>query len=145
MNNILHCLRIEVQNGIYIPGGTVTLASNDPFAFPVMDPSLLTTDFDVFALTQSIRDSRTFMESGTFSGLLEGRYGTLATAETDEEIAAALPDSVASLWHPTSTASMSPKGASWGVLDPDLRVKWVSGLRVVDASVFVSLFNAESD
>lgn len=40
--------------------------------------------------------------------------------------------------HVVGTSSMSPYNASWGVVDPDLRVKGISGLRVVDASVFVS-------
>lgn len=33
---------------------------------------------------------------------------------------------------------MSPFNATWGVVDPDLRVKGVRGLRIVDASVMVS-------
>jgi len=36
--------------------------------------------------------------------------------------------------HAVGTAAMSPREASWGVLDPDLRVKGTVGLRVVDAS-----------
>jgi choline dehydrogenase len=36
---------------------------------------------------------------------------------------------------------MSPKGSGWGVVDPDLLVKGVNGLRIVDASVFVSALN----
>ena len=38
------------------------------------------------------------------------------------------------MFHPVGTAAMSHRGAPWGVLDPDLRVKGTSGLRVVDAS-----------
>ena len=39
-----------------------------------------------------------------------------------------------SVFHPVGTAAMSQRGAPWGVLDPDLRVKGTNGLRVVDAS-----------
>jgi choline dehydrogenase-like flavoprotein len=42
------------------------------------------------------------------------------------------------VFHPTGTAAMSPKGADWGVVDPDLKVKGVEGLRIVDGSVLVS-------
>ena len=37
-------------------------------------------------------------------------------------------------YHGVGTAAMSERGAQWGVLDPDLRVKGTTGLRVVDAS-----------
>jgi choline dehydrogenase-like flavoprotein len=42
--------------------------------------------------------------------------------------------------HAVSTAAMSPRGAKKGVVDPDLKVKGLGGLRVVDASVMVSRF-----
>jgi choline dehydrogenase-like flavoprotein len=59
-------------------------------------------------------------------------------ATTDEEIDQVIREIAVTAWHPISTAAMSPKGASWGVVDPDLRVKGVSGLRVIDASIMVS-------
>ena len=37
-------------------------------------------------------------------------------------------------YHGVGTAAVSSRGAQWGVLDPDLRVKGTTGLRVVDAS-----------
>lgn len=118
----------------------MTLASTDPFKFPQIDPAFLTTDFDVFAMTQVVKDARTFVASAPFSGLIAGPFGTMGAAQTDAQIAAAARNSVVTIWHPTSTARMSPKSASWGVVDNTLLVKGVNGLRVVDASVFVSRF-----
>jgi len=37
--------------------------------------------------------------------------------------------------HPVGSAAMTPKSASWGVVNPDLRLKRSTGLRIVDASV----------
>ena len=42
------------------------------------------------------------------------------------------------MFHPTGTAAMSPKDVQWGVTDPDLKVKGVEGLRIIDGSVWVS-------
>jgi choline dehydrogenase-like flavoprotein len=56
----------------------------------------------------------------------------------DDEIDGFIRNSTATVFHPVSTARMSRKGEEWGVVDPDLRVKGVEGLRIVDASVFVS-------
>lgn len=67
------------------------------------------------------------------------RFGTVGGANTDDEIIEAARKSIVTIWHPVSSARMSPARAKWGVLDPKLRVKGTSGLRVVDASAFVSI------
>ena len=38
-------------------------------------------------------------------------------------------------WHPVATSSMSPWGSRTGVVNPDLTLKGVFGVRIVDASV----------
>ena len=59
------------------------------------------------------------------------------TATTDEELDQFIRSSTITVSHGVGTAAMSPKGAEYGVVDPDLRVKRVRGLRIVDASVLV--------
>lgn len=45
-----------------------------------------------------------------------------------------LADGERRVWHAVGTTSVSPVGASWGVIDPDMSVKKCVGLSVVDAS-----------
>ena len=48
------------------------------------------------------------------------------------------------MYHAVGTAAMSHREASWGVLDPDLKVKGTNGLRVVDASALPYVPSAHS-
>ncbi|OSD00960.1 GMC oxidoreductase [Trametes coccinea BRFM310] len=115
--------------------GSVRLASADPFAFPLIDPNFFSTSFDQFAMLSAVKAARAFMAAPPWRGFVVSRFGPVGTAETDEEIIAAARDAIVTIWHPTSTARMSPKHAPWGVVDPQLLVKGASGLRIVDASV----------
>lgn len=119
------------------------LASKDPFTFPLIDPNFLTSPFDQFAMVQAIKAARRFVQTPAWSDFVIDRFGDVGGAETDEEMLAAARRAIVTIWHPTCTARMSPANADWGVLDPQLRVKGVSGLRVVDASAFVRYFLLE--
>lgn len=113
--------------------------SSDPFEPPLINPNFLSTDFDIFALKEAIKAIKRFMSGGAWEDYIDAPYGDFANANTDDEIEAFVRDSAASIYHPLSTSAMSPRGAKWGVVDPDLKVKGVEGLRIVDASVIVSL------
>lgn len=63
----------------------------------------------------------------------------MSESESDADIDAYVREQASTMFHPVGTASMSAWDAEWGVVDPDLKVKGVEGVRVVDASVFVSL------
>ena len=116
----------------------MTINSTDPFHFPLIDPAFLTSPFDQQVILSAIYSVRKFVSQAPWDDYVLGRYGTVGEAETDEDILAAARTQIVTLYHPTSTAKMSPADASWGVVDSRLRVKGAVGLRVVDASIFVS-------
>lgn len=117
--------------------GSVSINSSDPFSRPLVDPALLTAPVDILIVRESIKAARRFFSGPAWEGYILGSLNNNAT--TDEDIEEFIRENAVSFFHPVSTASMSPEGADWGVVDPDLRVKGVTGLRVVDASVIPRL------
>ena len=87
-------------------------------------------------MREAIRSARRLAAAPAWKDYITGP--SLTPGDTDEELNEYIRAGVSTVFHPVGTASMSPKGASWGVVDPDLKVKGVDGLRIVDASVFVS-------
>lgn len=120
--------------------GSVSLNSSNPFAPPIIDPALLATEYDRAIMREAVRSSQRFASAPALSGYIVGPVPPLASATTDAELDAYISAGATTLFHPCGTAKMSARSASYGVVDPDLKVKKVSGLRVVDASVFVRMF-----
>lgn len=120
-----------------LTGGSVTLASTDPFTFPTINPGLLDSDFDKFTMREAVKAAKRFVTAPAWSDYVIGPApGQFANTDTDDEIDAWVRDTTTTIWHPVGTASMAACNAT-GVVDPDLRVKGVAGVRVVDASVMV--------
>lgn len=123
-------------------GGNIKLASSDPFAKPLINPNYLATAFDIFTLREAIKAIKVFVAAKAWAGFVLAPYGALADTGTDAKVDAYVKASGATIFHALGTASMSPKGAQWGVVDPDLKVKGAEGLRIADASILVSIVRA---
>ncbi|ESK84508.1 aryl-alcohol oxidase [Moniliophthora roreri MCA 2997] len=115
--------------------GYMKLKSSDPFEHPEIDLNLLASPFDVFALREGLRAVHQFMTSPLFDGFVLSSALPIPPDASDEEFDIYIRNTVQNVLHITGTAAMTAKDAGWGVVDPDLRVKGVKGLRVVDASV----------
>ncbi|KAG6887726.1 hypothetical protein C0992_010946 [Termitomyces sp. T32_za158] len=115
--------------------GSVTLKSNNPFDAPVIDPGLLRTDFDKLVMREAVKGASKFLRAPAWSGYVVHPAGALADAVDDASIDSYVANNAGTLFHPVGTSSMTPKGASNGVTNPDLSVKKVTGLRIVDVSV----------
>jgi choline dehydrogenase-like flavoprotein len=115
--------------------GFVKLNSSDPLVRPIIDPKLYDHPFDAPAMAHAVKMADKVATSKAFGGYVRARFNNLfAAAKTQDSLIDYIKRKSIVLFHGCGTAMMSPKGADWGVLDPDLRVKGVIGLRVADAS-----------
>ena len=83
------------------------------------------------------------MAAPAWNGWILGEVGASAQAQTDDEIEQYVRNTASTVYHPCGTAAMGKTGSTGsgtGVLNSDLTVKGTVGLRVVDASAFVSIF-----
>jgi len=121
--------------------GSVTLNSTNPLGAPVIDTALLTNPYDLFAMRQAFKAVfdllatspwvEYLVDSAPALGLQAVIDSNFSTTVIDDYITS----SAGSGAHAVGTAAMSPVGATWGVVDPDLKVKGLTGLRIADASV----------
>ncbi|KAJ3860425.1 aryl-alcohol oxidase [Lentinula novae-zelandiae] len=133
------------EYGDFAAGGSITINGSNPFTPPIIDPGYLTAKFDIVAMKEAFKIVYTFLNASVWDGyILEPPTGlpsipdffTMNATELDVQLESYIRNSTGSSAHPVGTVAMSAKDASYGALDPDLKVKGVDGLRVVDASAF---------
>ncbi|HEU5028039.1 MAG TPA: GMC family oxidoreductase N-terminal domain-containing protein [Spirillospora sp.] len=117
--------------------GSLALRSASPYAKPLIDPAYLADKADLDVLVAGVRQAREIAAVGPLAQLAGGEYAPGEPVQDDEELAAFVRRECATLFHPTSTCAMG--GSDDAVCDPELRVRGVDGLRVVDASVMPSV------
>lgn len=114
--------------------GAIKLTSADPEAPMEINPEVLQTQYDVDILVKSIKQMR---EIGAQGALDEWRGREIypgPDVQTDEQLADYARSAVLSYHHQNGTCKMGVDAMA--VVDPQLRVHGLSGLRVVDASIF---------
>ena len=90
-------------------------------------------------MVQSMKSSLDFLQAPSFDNYVASPYGDLASAvSSDSGLAAYAASNAVTVNHPSGTCQMGSDSSQGGVVDSQLRVRGAAGLRVVDASIFVS-------
>ena len=116
--------------------GRIRLRSADPRHRRAIDPGYLSDGgADARALVAGLKMAREFVTAKPMAAICRSEVAPGAHIRSDAELLDYVRSSVGTLYHPVGTCAMGSE-ARWGsVLDPELRVRGVTGLRVVDASV----------
>jgi choline dehydrogenase-like flavoprotein len=120
--------------------GEVKLASSDPRASPRIFLNLLTAASDLTALREGFKRARGVAEKKPLDPYRGVETSPGERVKTDAEIDAWLKKVVVTAHHPASTCPMGTRADC--VLDPQMRVRGVERLRVVDASAMPDLVSA---
>ena len=122
--------------------GTVTLASADARVAPVIDPRFLSDTRDLDALAQGARLARRILDAPSLAQL-GGRELYTHGEQSDAQLRETIARHADTIYHPVATCRMG--GDARSVVDPLLRVRGVTGLRIADASVMPTLIGGNTN
>jgi choline dehydrogenase-like flavoprotein len=122
--------------------GTVGLASADPLAPPAIDPAYLADDRDAALLLKGAKTMRAILDAPALARYRRKQL-YLSGGETDAELMQHIRARADTIYHPVGTCRMGTDAMA--VVDPQLRVHGVDGLRVVDASVMPTLIGGNTN
>ena len=111
----------------------LTLRSADPNEPPRIFSNLLGDEDDMRRMVDGCKISRAIFESAAFKPHFQGLYLPAPEVRSDDELEAYVRQYTLPAYHPAGTCKMGIDGMA--VVDPELRVVGVAGLRVVDASI----------
>ncbi|MEM6684098.1 MAG: GMC family oxidoreductase N-terminal domain-containing protein [Pseudomonadota bacterium] len=123
--------------------GRVKLDALDPFARPVVDHELLGSEMDIRRLTTAARQATDILSHDALSGHVTAVETPVAPDADDEDWFEYLRLAAFRGDHPSGTCRMG--GDTESVTDPELRVRGIDGLRVVDASVIPMIPRANTN
>ena len=119
--------------------GEIQLASADPRVPVKIRPNFLATESDRQTIRDGLKLVRRLRAAPPLGEFAARELAPGAEVQTDEALDAYIRATAATAHHPAGTCKMGRPGDPAAVVDPELRVLGVDGLRVVDASVMPDL------
>jgi choline dehydrogenase len=123
--------------------GSVSLQSPDPKDAPMIRLNYLQSQSDVQKLVEGVRLMRQLFQTSVFDEFRGREVAPGADVTSDEALVAYIRETCGTVFHPIGTCKMGTDPMA--VVDPELRVHGVQGLRVVDASIMPTLITGHTN
>lgn len=122
--------------------GYVKLKSADPFDKPIIQPNYLEEETDRRVLLAGMKLARRVMHSEPMAPYFQEEMFPGKDIVTDDELLDSVKGRGTTTFHPAGTCRMGPAENKTTVVDDQLRVHGIEGLRVVDASIMPMMVSA---
>ena len=125
--------------------GWVRIRSADPLTAPAMQANYLSTQADRETLIAGIRLARRLAATGALSPYVKCEYRPGPDVESDADLLEFARNTGGTIFHPSGTCKMGEARDRHAVVDPELRVHGVEGVRVVDCSIMPTLTSGNTN
>ena len=123
--------------------GSVTLRSADASTPPVIDPNYLDDAYDVRMSVEGVKLMREIMRQSAWGRWIKREHLPGNDVRTDAEILAYIRRMGRTCYHPSGACKMGTDAMA--VVDPELRVRGIEGLRVCDSSIMPTLVSSNTN
>ena len=125
--------------------GTVSLKTADPLDAPAIAPNYLSTQEDLEVAVAGLKYTRRIMAAPSLAPYNPVELKPGPTITSDEDLQRAAGDLGTTIFHPVGTCKMGPAHDDAAVVDDELRVHGIAGLRVIDASIMPTITSGNTN
>ena len=131
--------------------GYIRLKSSDPYTKPLINPPYFDDENDLKILVEGTKIAMNLSQTHSFRNLGSKFYAkpypscAHLTVYSDEYFQCFARHYSSTFYHPVGTCKMGPPTDTEAVVDPELRVYGIKGLRVVDASIMPQLVSGNTN
>lgn len=131
--------------------GSITLKSRNPFDYPIISANYFQNEMDLKVLREGAKIATSICQTPAMQGI-NSRFATYDVPAcrqylplSDEHYECMIRQYSLTLYHPIGTCKMGPYYDETAVVDAQLRVHGILGLRVIDASIMPTLIGGHTN